>query len=41
MAKNIQIKEDHKKKKRKGIHSKNRSSYLKGSKYWKKKSRGQ
>jgi hypothetical protein len=41
MAKNTQVKEDRKRKKRKGIHSKNQSSYLKGSKFWTKKYRGQ
>jgi hypothetical protein len=41
MAKNTQIKEDKKIKKRKGVHSKNKSSYLKSSKFWVKKSRGQ
>jgi hypothetical protein len=41
MAKNTQIKEDRKKSKRKGIHSKSKTSYLKQSKNWKKPYRGQ
>ena len=41
MAKNTQIKEDRKVKKRKGVHAKTKTSYLKHSKNWKKPYRGQ
>jgi len=41
MAKNTQIKEERKKGKRKGVHAKTKTSYLKGSKNWKKPYRGQ
>lgn len=41
MARNTHIKEDRKKKKRKGVHAKSKTSYLKGSKNWKKPYRGQ
>jgi hypothetical protein len=41
MSKNTQIKEDRKKKKRKGVHAKSKASYLKGSKHWKKPYKGQ
>ena len=40
MAKNTQIKEDKKSKKRKGIHAKTRSSKLKNSKNYLKRYRG-
>ena len=41
MAKNTQIKEDRKVKRRKGVHAKTQSSKLKQSKNYKKKYRGQ
>ena len=41
MAKNTQVKEDRKSKKRKGIHSKTHASKLKQSKMYLKRSRGQ
>lgn len=41
MAKNTNIKEDKKKTKRKGVHAKSKTSYLKGSKNWRKPYRGQ
>tara|TARA_R110000796_G_scaffold136624_1_gene252774 strand:+ start:308 stop:439 length:132 start_codon:yes stop_codon:yes gene_type:complete len=41
MAKNTQIKEDRKSKKRKGIHSKTQASKLKQSKNYLKRYRGQ
>jgi hypothetical protein len=41
MAKNTQIKEDRKVKRRKGIHAKTQSSKLKQSKNYKKRYRGQ
>ena len=41
MAKNTQIKEDRKVKRRKGVHAKTQSSKLKHSKNYKKRYRGQ
>jgi t-SNARE complex subunit (syntaxin) len=41
MAKNTQVKEDRKSKKRKGIHAKTQSSKLKNSKNYLKRYRGQ
>jgi len=41
MAKNTQIKEDRKVKRRKGVHAKTQSSKLKQSKNYKKRYRGQ
>lgn len=41
MARNTHIKEDRKKKKRRGIHAKTRSSKLKNSKNYVKRYRGQ
>ena len=41
MAKNTQIKEDRKSKKRKGIHAKTQASKLKNSKNYLKRYRGQ
>jgi len=41
MAKNTQIKEQKRKGKRRRIHAKTKTSYLKGSKNWKKPYKGQ
>jgi hypothetical protein len=41
MAKNTQVKEERKSKKRKGIHAKTQASKLKGSKNYLKRYRGQ
>ena len=41
MARNTQERDLKKKGKRKGVHSKTKTSYLKGSKNWKKPYRGQ
>lgn len=41
MARNTQQKDEKKKTKRKGVHAKTKTSYLKGSKNWKKPYRGQ